>query len=947
MKRSVLKTVCFGLSLFVPMLASERHKVEKVAKAVPSLRSASREMASQIIQRAGRADTVSIFFDDLESGVGSWIAQGGWALSTETANSPVHSFHHSVGLSENDTLFSPIIELPALSEDEKFHFSFAVWAEMLDSDGDGDNYLEDYYRLWLNDLDSSIRGYSNEWVEYLDSPDFEVTGSNFKLTFKVLYRLESLDGLPYDDSGCTINGWDAANVQISKDSGTTWTVLEGTPEYVCSSCFGFRHNLNQCDVPGWTDAIDDWEDAEFDLSGFSGETVRLRFVLASDPGWSTADDATQYRSGFYVDEVLVSNGTDTLLYDNADDKVVFTAAEDSHWNTNEFNGYDGSQSWWAGAELDATTYFVTYDYGAGGRPGTLGWEIYGPGSAFNEDTNFQMDLSEWAGHKVRVGWEFRTDDNHDGDDGNTSMGLYIDDLHVWKKSLAETAPAPTGLTGSTGGGTVELSWDAVPSGDIDGKVSYDDDSFEDSIFMTSGTGLAGNVFKMPFGSTATVKKVMVIGADTVSTASVYGYEVKGGEPVEEQSYDTTMSRSSAVWNEIEVDWEFEGDFLIAQAIDTLLQIGLDADATPSKHSWTKLGSGAWQQWRTVATDNNLPDGEWGIRVEVSTAGGAEGVYNVYRHGPGEDFTAPLPDGTHLEETVFTDSLVLMAVDYTYGVTSVYDAGTASEVESAMSSTVTVRPRSDTVREIAYDDGTSETGATALGENGWYAVRFSSNIFPIKLVTLKYHARGSGGLTYVAIFDDNGTGGLPGDHIGATLIFPTVAGGWNVKDVSGAELAISEGDFYVAWGETQNSPSLSLDTDSDSRERSYFFTEEGGWEAISELGYDGDLLIRAAIDIAEAGVEAEIGLPDRFRLSQNMPNPFNPETLIKFDVAKEGRIVLKLYNITGREVKLLHNKSLAPGSYTYFLNGRDLASGVYFYRMEGPDFVATKKLVLVR
>ena len=323
----------------------------------------------------------------------------------------------------------------------------------------------------------------------------------------------------------------------------------------------------------------------------------------------------------------------------------------------------------------------------------------------------------------------------------------------------------------------------------------------------------------------------------------------GGEPAAEPSYETTMDRSPGVWNEVEVDWEFEGDFLIAQEIDTLLHVGLDFDAIPSRHSWTKLGGGSWQRWRSVAENNDLPDGEWGIRVEVSTQNGQKAVYNVYRHGPGEAFAEPLPDGKYLAKTSFMDSLVLIAVDYTYGVTSVFNSGEADEVESSFSSTVSIRPTSETIREVAYDDGTTETGATQLGDNGWYAVRFSSNIFPITLTTLKYHSRGSGGNTYLAIIDDDGTNGLPGNNIGATLIFPTVSQGWNVKDISGAELTILEGDFFVAWGETADSPPLSIDTDRESRDHSYFYTDVDGWGPLSDLGYEGDLLIRTAISVS--------------------------------------------------------------------------------------------------
>jgi hypothetical protein len=477
MKSLLLRLLPVFLLMAVTAYGSEKKAIKGGEKRLSSFRNVSGTTQIHSTKSVVLPDTATIYYDDLESGVSDWETQGSWEITTETANSPTHSFHHAVGLDESDTLSSPDINLPAIdAELEELHFSFAVWAEMIDAANDSYGHLEDYYRLWVKDMDNSIKGYSNEWVEYLDSPDVPITSSDYKLTFKLLYRLESKSSdLPYtDDSGCVIDGWDAANVQISKDKGMSWTAIEGSPSYNCSSCFGFKHNLNQCNTPGWTDKIDDWTDAEFDLSEFSGDTVRVRFVFASDPGWSTVDDNTLYRSGFYVDEVLISNSSDTLLYDNADDKVVLKPAHSSHWNANEFNGYNDSKSWWAGVELSAPSYAVTYDYGADGRPGTFGWEIYGPGSPFNQDTNVELDLSQWAGKRVRIAWEFISDDNHDGDTGNTSMGLYIDDLHVWKKSLKETAPAPTGLTATTGGGAVELSWEEVPSGDLDGEVAYDD-----------------------------------------------------------------------------------------------------------------------------------------------------------------------------------------------------------------------------------------------------------------------------------------------------------------------------------------------------------------------------------------------------------------------------------------------------------------------------------------
>ena len=213
MKRKLLLSLCFLFALTLEVNAENR-KGEKRGKTTvaPTFQSVSGRIPQGVSQFSSMPDTVTIFSDDLESGVSEWTAQGAWKLTTESASSPTHSFHHKVWTNEKDTLFSPIINLPDIIEElETFHFSFSVWTEMLDSDGDGDGLLEDYYRLWLKDLDSSTRGYSNEWVDYLDTPDITVTGGDFKLTFKLLYRLESKDGLPHDDNGCQVNGWDAVS----------------------------------------------------------------------------------------------------------------------------------------------------------------------------------------------------------------------------------------------------------------------------------------------------------------------------------------------------------------------------------------------------------------------------------------------------------------------------------------------------------------------------------------------------------------------------------------------------------------------------------------------------------------------------------------------------------------------------------------------------------------
>lgn len=94
-------------------------------------------------------------------------------------------------------------------------------------------------------------------------------------------------------------------------------------------------------------------------------------------------------------------------------------------------------------------------------------------------------------------------------------------------------------------------------------------------------------------------------------------------------------------------------------------------------------------------------------------------------------------------------------------------------------------------------------------------------------------------------------------------------------------------------------------------------------------------------------EVEIGSPNKYSLSQNYPNPFNPVTKISFAVAVAGQVTLKVYDMTGREVKTLVNETKAPGFYSIDFNGSNLSSGIYLYRLTTKDFSDTKKMALIK
>jgi hypothetical protein len=97
---------------------------------------------------------------------------------------------------------------------------------------------------------------------------------------------------------------------------------------------------------------------------------------------------------------------------------------------------------------------------------------------------------------------------------------------------------------------------------------------------------------------------------------------------------------------------------------------------------------------------------------------------------------------------------------------------------------------------------------------------------------------------------------------------------------------------------------------------------------------------------------ETGIPQEFSLSANYPNPFNPETEIKYALPKDCHVTLAIYNILGEKVKVLVDEQQSAGYRRACWDGKsdkgeEVASGVYFYRLETKEFSQVKKMMLVK
>ncbi|MBK8984230.1 MAG: T9SS type A sorting domain-containing protein [Ignavibacteria bacterium] len=112
---------------------------------------------------------------------------------------------------------------------------------------------------------------------------------------------------------------------------------------------------------------------------------------------------------------------------------------------------------------------------------------------------------------------------------------------------------------------------------------------------------------------------------------------------------------------------------------------------------------------------------------------------------------------------------------------------------------------------------------------------------------------------------------------------------------------------------------------------YRFTDKGlvkgNYEyRLKQIDFNGNFEYH---DLTE---EVIIGQPSDFSLSQNYPNPYNPVTKIDFNIPSDGNVVMKVYDISGKEISTLVNEYREADYYTEFFNASDLASGIYYYKL---------------
>ena len=243
--------------------------------------------------------------------------------------------------------------------------------------------------------------------------------------------------------------------------------------------------------------------------------------------------------------------------------------------------------------------------------------------------------------------------------------------------------------------------------------------------------------------------------------------------------------------------------------------------------------------------------------------------------------------------------------------------------------------------------------TNISPNQKMAVRFSPTASG-KVTGVMFHSYTSNNildsLSFEVWSDNNG---LPGSKIGNTVNYSSSGIAlftWNYVYLQGANAQVAAGsDYHIVVYFTSGSPTgFFLDTGTPNSRSS--INSGFGWVSQSAFNFRIRPIVAAN---TLTSVNSTESIPDHFELFNNYPNPFNPSTVISYQISASSKVQLKIYDILGREVALLVNQEQQPGIYKINFNsqlasgGRQLSSGIYFYQLHAGNNINTKKMILIK
>ncbi len=859
---------------------------------------------------------------------------------------------------------------------------------------------------WMGDESlasgNHIGGYLDQTYVVLDTPAFTVDANT--LTFDLNYEIETPGGEdpPY-------SGWDGCNVRISTDQGATWTVINPTsPAYNCSALFSFGSIHGEgTSIAGWGGSSNGWQQASVDMSSYLNQSVMIRFAFASDGAYCTSDNASLF--GMMVDNIscgTFSNDASTntgfvpssmvplggdiwnvrtsttapsgsnilaCVSDNnqylpnllnyvisptitlpetgeiwADFKVKTNFRDPQSSETNpslsvlDYFGFeispDNGSTWYAMNNPYHESNIQDYVYTGPTNGGLSDW-----GSMIDSYSSINGRIDDYAGQDVKFRIYFRSDaDTPGGDTDTDGYGIFVDDFTIYNDIYL---PQPTGMNGefdqSTG---VSLSWNA-PDAASPIDITYTNGSW--ASYVNDSQPYAMKI-ENTYDIALPLHTINIAMYDTSSeftgTVDLYVYEDSNGEPsttplftLEDQGNILHNEWTSVNVSELEYSVPAGATIWVAVGgFDTTTQGLLCDDSSPTSGS-ACYTNGMWvdfnESYETlvncgISATLLVPN------PDVPVADG----YNVY-HSLDQDSWSNIGSVTGATTTSYIHTAPTAGQYNYYRVTAYYGNN-----ESETSNTASVFVITDDYVYLNNTDGTSEMGYT-VGFNSSMATYFEHDYVPEIVNIGVYVETLNTAPLVIRIYDDNN--GVPADNYTYQTTYANasiVAGLNEIVAPEGMNEQISDivddGKFWIALFEFPNASPIGVDTSASGNSMKKLGT--GAWEAITE----GNIIVRTLVRNGTQDTQ-EVVNPTIPMTINNYPNPFNPETTIKYNLPTSGQTTLKIYNMKGQLVDTLVNENQAQGPQEIVWTADNHTSGVYFYKLENGGKTVVNKMVLMK
>ncbi len=191
----------------------------------------------------------------------------------------------------------------------------------------------------------------------------------------------------------------------------------------------------------------------------------------------------------------------------------------------------------------------------------------------------------------------------------------------------------------------------------------------------------------------------------------------------------------------------------------------------------------------------------------------------------------------------------------------------------------------------------------------------------------------------------GGGGSDSTNVSGIVLYETPGGARN--PVAQATVTLTSGGGRVSsqtGGDGRYSMRLRSSSYAITVKATNYETITAGGIAVDSAGLTLNVLLKSTAVSVPPG--SDLG-PASYALENAYPNPFNPTTVIRYQLPIASDVRLVIFDLLGREVRVLANETKAPGSYEIRFDATGLSSGTYFCRLTAADFVSTRRIVLMR